>query len=162
MQTVVKNLCIKEFPSKATACACAVLSKGIGCYNLFVFPNKQGPPGPSGPVGPPGKPGPTVSIPAETISCSFVDIEHYLSSSYLSMLFFTNCVLIAFCRDKPEHLVPRELLAPEEKKGMMENVDYRDQQGFPAPRLVINLRNNNGMFLQREGLSRLELCQKIR
>lgn len=36
--------------------------------------------------------------------------------------------------DQPEYLVPKELLAPEEKKGMMENVDYRDQQGFPAPR----------------------------
>lgn len=69
------NLCMREFPRKATACACAVLSKGIGCYNLFVFPNKQGPPGPSGPVGPPGKPGPTVSIPTETINCSFIDIE---------------------------------------------------------------------------------------
>ena len=77
------------------------------------------------------------------------------------MLFFTNCVLIAFCRDQPEYLVPKELLAPGEKKGMMENVDYRDQQGSPAPRLVNNLRNNHEMFLQLKGLSRLELFQSI-
>ena len=77
------------------------------------------------------------------------------------MLFFTNCVLIAFCRDQPEYLVPKELLAPEEKKGMMENVDYRDQQGFPAPRLVNNLRNNHEMFLQLKGLSRLDSYFKV-